>query len=878
MVECGEIPESPRRPSPGRIRISLPGTIVLLIGLGFVCAVPVAAAELEDAEKLFRTGQYDECAKLAAEAIDEGDFNEHWGRLKIESELARGKYQEALTTLKGSLRRFPASLSLRWLGREVYRYSGNDEDAAAELEVIERLVTGAPERFGGPESRVILGRFFLAREADARKVLDQFYDVAIKQRPDYVEAYLATAELSLGKQDNALAAATLRKAPKAAADDPRYHYLLGLAFADDDRAASAKAVAQALKINPKHVDSLLLQADNLIDGERYADAEKTLKSVFEINPNEPRAWAYQGVLAHLKNDRDAEAAARKSALAHWEKNPEVDHLIGRKLSQKYRFAEGSTYQKQALEIDPQYLPAKIQLCQDQLRLGDESEGWKLAAEIFAKDGYNVVAFNLVTLRDRLAGFRTLKDDGFVVRMDAREADLYGERVLTLLRRARKTLCAKYGVKIVEPVVVEIFPQKKEFAVRTFGLPGADGLLGVCFGHVITANSPASQGAHPSNWEAVLWHEFCHVVTLSKTRNKMPRWLSEGISVYEEEREDSAWGTRMTPRLRELILSDELTPLSRLSSAFLAPKTPVHLQFAYFESALAVGFFVNKFGSPVLNEVLDDLGAGIPINESLPRRTKTTLDQLDRDFVKFARERAQGLAPGATWEELDLPAAADSAALTAWLEKHPKSFWGLKRLGAKLVAEEKWPRAKEVLEQLKALYPEFVGPENAYMLLATVYRRQSDQPAERKVLEELAAKHGDASDAYLRLMELDEAAKDWRSLARNARRLMAVNPLIPLPHRETARAAEQLGLRDEAVTAYRALTLLDDTDPAEVHFHLAKLLREAGKNAESRREVLKALEEAPRFLDAHRLLLELVESDKPAAGAPSSKPAPKDASR
>ena len=43
------------------------------------------------------------------------------------------------------------------------------------------------------------------------------------------------------------------------------------------------------------------------------------------------------------------------------------------------------------------------------------------------------------------------------------------------------------------MIVEIFPQRKEFAVRTFGLPGADGLLGVCFGRVITANSPAVAG-------------------------------------------------------------------------------------------------------------------------------------------------------------------------------------------------------------------------------------------------------------------------------------------------------------------------------------------------------------------------------------------------
>ena len=84
-----------------------------------------------------------------------------------------------------------------------------------------------------------------------------------------------------------------------------------------------------------------------------------------------------------------------AALAQWSTNPEVDHLIGRKLSQKYRFAEGAALQKQALGLDADYLPAKVQLCQDLLRLGEETEGWKLAAEIFSRDGYNVVAYNLV---------------------------------------------------------------------------------------------------------------------------------------------------------------------------------------------------------------------------------------------------------------------------------------------------------------------------------------------------------------------------------------------------------------------------------------------------------------------------------------------------
>jgi tetratricopeptide (TPR) repeat protein len=326
----------------------------------------------------------------------------------------------------------------------------------------------------------------------------------------------------------------------------------------------------------------------------------------------------------------------------------------------------------------------------------------------------------------------------------------------------------------------------------------------------------------------------------------------------------------------MILDDKLTPLSKLSSAFLAPETPLHLQFAYYESALAVEFFVQRFGLPALKGLLDDLGAGRPINEALPERAKTSLEQLDSDFARFAIERAVKVGRELTWEEPeDLPPDADSKAVEAWLEKHPSSFWGLRRLAARLMTEEKWDRAREVLEKLKKAYPEYVGAENPYVLLANIYKRTGDAAAEHKVLDELVARDGDASAAYLRLMELDQAAGDWEGMAANARRLLAVNPLIPVPHRQLARAAEHLDQRDEAVAAYRALALLDDTDPAEVHYRLAKLLHQSGKPREARREVLRSLEEAPRFLDAHRLLLELVESDPSSspspAGSPSSKP-------
>ena len=123
---------------------------------------------------------------------------------------------------------------------------------------------------------------------------------------------------------------------------------------------------------------------------------------------------------------------------------------------------------------------------------------------------------------------------------------------------------------------------------------------------------------------------------------------------------------------------------------------------------------------------------------------------------------------------------------------------------------------------------------------------SNTEAERNALEELAARDADATDAFLRLMELAAEKEDWPAVATNARRMLAVNPLVAAPHRYLAQAADKLGERDDAIRSYRALLQFDTTDPAETHFRLAKLLDEAGERDPAKRQVLMALEEAPRF--------------------------------
>ena len=97
----------------------------------------------------------------------------------------------------------------------------------------------------------------------------------------------------------------------------------------------------------------------------------------------------------------------------------------------------------------------------------------------------------------------------------------------------------------------------------------------------------------------------------------------------------------------MILGTDLTPVSRLSSAFMTPKSPYHVQFAYYESSLVVEYIVQKYGFASLRQILTDLGNGVPINDAIAKNTEK-MDKFEKDFAAFARDRAENLAPGLDW--------------------------------------------------------------------------------------------------------------------------------------------------------------------------------------------------------------------------------------
>ena len=837
----------------------LPGCVVLFTWGN------ATAQTLPDAQTHYLRGDYATVITTARKELAAKPYRSDWRLLLVKSLMTVGRYDEAYTNAVDGLNDYSPNVALRLLARETALFVNKPAEANRRLTEIQLLLQQRPPGYQDGADLVALGQALLLSGVEPRLVLENCFQRAEQLDPPSREAFLAAGQLALDKHDFKLAADAFRAGLKNFTNDPDLEAGLARAFETSNRGEMLQAIQAALAVNPRHVPTLLLLADHLIDAEQYDEAEKQLALALTVNPHQPEALAYRAVLAELRNDTNAASRFRADALEFYRRNPQVDHLIGLKLSQKYRFAEGAAAQRRALAFEPEFLPARRQLAEDLLRLGQD-DGWALAESVHKDDAYDVTAYNLSVLHDQMEKFATLTNACFTVHMSTQEAGLYGDQVLDLLSRARETLCRKYGIQLNQPTTVEIFPQQKDFAVRTFGMPGNPGYLGVCFGPVITANSPASQAPDPANWEDVLWHEFCHVVTLTATRNRMPRWLSEGISVYEERQANPMWGEKMNLAYRDMILRGELTPLGELSGAFLSPSNSVHLQFAYFESSLVAEFIVKQYGFEALQKILNDLGNGGTVYPSIAKHT-APLPELEKQFAAFARAQANDLAPGA---DLDKP-PDDKSELPMWTLAHPHNYFIRRQNAVKAMDAKNWAAAEPLLESLAENYHGESKSDNPLWLLAVTQRHLNETNAELATLRKFAAQESDFVDLYVRLIELSEAQRDWPAVTKYAERLLAINPLIALPHRALAEAGAAAGNTDQAITACRKLLMLDPPDPADVHYQLARLLYARG-DPDAKRQVLQALEDAPRYQDALRLLLEIdAHNPQPNPGAATSKP-------
>jgi tetratricopeptide (TPR) repeat protein len=397
----------------------------------------------------------------------------------------------------------------------------------------------------------------------------------------------------------------------------------------------------------------------------------------------------------------------------------------------------------------------------------------------------------------------------------------------------------------------MFPKHDDFAVRTLGLPGMIGALGACFGRVVTLDSPRARKPGDFNWGETLWHEMAHVITLQMSKNRLPRWLSEGTSVYEERRARPEWGKETDVPFAQALDEGKLLKLADLNEGFSDPRM---ISLAYYQSSLVVEHLVETYGEPAFHAFVRAYGRGIETEEAMKEVFGATIDEIQKAFD--ARLEKQYASVRRALKRPDTKETTTVDELKALAASNPDSFGVHMQLGIKLNESKDHAAAIQALERAAQLLPTASGGNNPQAMIASIALAQNDKPRAARALEDLLKVDHSDVEAARKLVELVEPTGDTVRLEAAYKRVVDVDPFDSKAQSGLGRLAMRRKDTQTALRAFRAALAANPPDRVSAHTDLGEALLAAGQRAEAKTQTLNALEIAPTFDRALDLLLKI----------------------
>lgn len=805
-------------------------------------------------------------AQLALRALIEGRFDEvrtltqndkvdpAMVAIRARADIAQGRHADAEAVLRPVAERQPTS------------------DAALELGLLLRML-------GKPEGTTLLTRVAnsadvanrasdLARAARALRALGRFneanaaYRDAATAAPRDPGIQTAWGEMFLEGRCQTCNADAVKSFQAALREDARYApALVGMAHAvsDEDPPQAVQYATKALEINPSSVPAHLFIAAESADAGHRDDARKAIQAALDVNPESIEAHALLAALAYVEDKPQEFEASIRKALSISPAYGEAYRVAGDLAAGNYRFDEAVVLVRKGLALDPGNPRLLADLGTHLLRTGDEAGARAALEQSFKDHPYDVVTFNLLQMMDTLDGFVTLRDGDLVIRLHKDEAPVLGDATVALARQAIDTLARRYQFTPKGPILIEMFPKHDDFAVRNVGLPGMIGALGACFGRVVTLDSPKARPPGEFQWEATLWHELAHVITLQMSNQRVPRWLTEGISEYEEKVARPDWARGMDVEFAARLNKGETLKLETLNSAFQDPRT---IGLAYFQASLLVEHIVETYGDAAMHKLLRAYGAGMETNAAMRSALGADLGQMQEAF-DARMEKKYGAIRAALKEPPDnvsLP-KMPLEELKQYVAGNEGSYIAQMALGVQLRKAGDLEGAAAAFRKASSLVPLVTGEDSAHNLLSEVELERRNTAAAIDALKGLIGTDFNNVVAARRLATLmkDTGVNEPAQLEPVYRRIVAIDPFDIDARAALGRLLMQRRQPDAAVPQFKAVVALKPVDQAAAFTDLAESYYASGKPADARRQTLAALEIAPSYERAQDLLLKIAEA-------------------
>ena len=807
-------------------------------------------------------GRYDDAEHTARDAIDGPGGKELLNTLG-EVMLARGRRAAAESLfVRAAAQGASDSLTAR-LNLATAHYDDGDHDGALrEYDRFIDVYNTHADKLTSDEMTDVAIAVERMGETNPELFKDALkaFDRAIALDGDNMRARSALGELFLAKYNSGDAQATFGEALRVNPSDPRV--LLGAArrAAFDGQAGADSLSSRALAVNPNDVDALVFRGAQLLDLEYYDQAQKEIDRALAVNPNSIDALAVAAGIKYVAGDQAAFAALARRAEAASPRNPAFYTQMAEIAGRIRLYAAAADFARQAVQADPRAWHAYSVLGMNQLRLGQIARGRASLDTAFKGDPYDVWTKNTLDLLDTFKNYDEIDDGKFHFMIEKDESGILSIYMKELVQQAYDTFHARYGYTPPPPIRIEVYRSHADFSVRTVGMAGL-GALGVSFGTTLAFDSPAAKDAGPFNWGSTMWHELAHTFTLGVTDHHVPRWLSEGLSVWEEHHGRMGWGSHVSPEFLQAFTDGKLVPVSRMNDGFMRPTFDGQVQLSYYQASLVCDLIARDWGDSALVQMLRHYKADESTDEVFQKVLHTDLRAFDARFSAYVRQRfARQLAAMADdtssvdalmpVPDLIKRAATDSADFRVQL-----------LVAQALIERKENDAAIPVVERARALFPEFSTDHGPYPWLAHAYETKKEYAKAADVLRGIAANDEADYATRLELAHVLEQAGDIRGAADATEDAIYVNPFEIGVHQHLAELVERLNEHGRDVREREAVVALAPADMAGALYQLALAQHRAGDDASARRTVLRSLEDAPNYALAQELLLTLVDGGK-----------------
>ena len=773
-----------------------------------------------------------------------------------------GNYAAALTHFNAAVNSADVGVAANFEKARVLEETGKREEAQA---IYERIIQNFLNTPNTPSRNLIYVASSLqatGRFVDANEV----FTTAVKSERQNAEAWVAWGELLTLKYRETDAIENYKEALKIDPNMPEAHlnYAKNLSSTDGEKAE--QEFNKTIEINPKMPAAHLFAATQLIESEQYEKAIESVNKALAVNPQDVEAFSLLASIYYLQGNTAEFTKYRDKVLAANPQYSKLYYTLAESAVSVRMYKEAVTFARDAVRINPRDYDAMTLLGINLHRIGQEQEGTDALEVAFKGDDLNVWAGNTLNLLDRIRdNFDRFKTEHFEVKLEKKESAALRPYVSDLLERAYKTLTAKYNFTPQGPLSFEMFANHGDFEVRAVGLTGL-GALGVCFGHLFVMDSPSAREVDHFNWGSTLWHEFAHIITLQMTDNKVPRWFSEGLSVFEERKAYPGWGDDMKldflkvikqtvgqtvvpdapapggapprpatppggPTPSGTLRAAKLLPIAQLNDGFMHPKYAGQVIVSYYQASMVAEYIDMKWGFGAIRKMLDLYKGGKNTEQVFREALNISLENFDSEFFKWMGEKTAPIDPSKYGKLLDA---------------------GVEALDGGDV-----DKAIVALKEAVDMYPEYSDDGNAWEPLAEAYLKKGNKAAAADTLKKYLTYSELSYPSYVKLSELLEESGDKAGAAKALEGAMYVRPMDLKGHSKLGQLLLELKQFSGAAREYETMIALKTPDRATAYYLLAQAYLGDGKRAEARKAVLNSLDIAPSYEPAQKLLVEIL---------------------